>query len=139
MMPNFLSDTMPKDFWPSHTAGTNYTEEEYQDLIKRYYGYYHHEFDVYFDNIIRINYVDAWFKSKGIECRHLFGEHEWNNPTLKINKGYFNKFMLSSVKIKTFNYKKHFKIDDALDRPRPHPGPASHKFFAHNIKKWFKL
>jgi hypothetical protein len=47
--------------------------------------------------------------------------------------------MLSSVKIKTFNFKKDFHIDDALDYPNPHPGIGSHKLFAHNIKKWFKL
>ncbi len=139
MMPNFLSDTMPKDFWKWHTKNINRDEKEFQNLIKNYYGYFHHEFDVYFDNIIRLNYVNSWLRSKGIECRHLFGEHEWNNDTLKRNKSYFNKYMMPDVKIKTFNYRKEFHIDDALDKPQPHPGMASHKLFAHNIKKWFKL
>jgi|TARA_X000000950_G_scaffold55224_1_gene66081 hypothetical protein len=139
MMPNFLSDIMPKDFWQSHSQNSSFNPKEYKEIIKMYYGYYHHEFDVYFNNIIKLNYVDTWLKSKGIECRHVFGEHEWNNETLKINKGYFNKYMLSSVKIKTFNFKKDFHIDDALDYPNPHPGIGSHKLFAHNIKKWFKL
>ena len=139
MLPNFISDSMPKNFWKYHTVGTNFNEAEYKDFIKRHYGYYHNDFDVYFDNIIRLNYANSWLKSKGIECVHLFGEHEWNNDTMKKNKRYFNKYMMSDVKIKTFNYSKDFHIDNALDYPNPHPGMSSHKLFAHNIKKWFKL
>ena len=49
---------MPKDFWKYLILGTSFNEAEYKDLIKRHYGYYLNDFDVYFDNIIRLNYVN---------------------------------------------------------------------------------
>ena len=42
-----------------------------------------------------------------------------------------------NLNIKTFNWRKDFNIDDALDVPHPHPGLKSHSLFADNIKGWF--
>ncbi|MBR19554.1 MAG: hypothetical protein CMA64_05360 [Euryarchaeota archaeon] len=139
MIPNFLSNKMPKDFWYNHSSNSNFTPQEYKDFIKRHYEYYHHDFDVYFDQVIRMGYIDAWLKSKGVtQVLHLFFEKEWTE-TLSKEKKYFNKYMMDDMKVKTFNFSKHFKIDDALDKPTPHPGIGSHRFFAKNIQKWFKL
>lgn len=139
MMPAFLSaEAMPQQFWDWQKQQGDV--EEFKRKTLTWFSDFHFDFDVYWEQVVRMNYVDAWFRSKGIECRHLFGEHEWNKKELgSDNKKYFNKYMLKDIKVKTFHYQKDFHIDDALDKPYPHPGMASHKHFAHNIKKWFKL
>ena len=38
---------------------------------------------------------------------------------------------------KEFVYILDIKLDDALDIPKPHPGPNSHALMATNIQRWF--
>ena len=134
MMPHFINKEMPDSFWAFHGAEAN----ELKRKIKSYYGDFHEEFDTYFDQMIRMNYVHSWLKDKGIQNIHIFAEH-LKPQGLNQHKRFFNNFMIRDIRARVYSYKKDFKIDDALDRPIPHPGPASHKFFAHNIIKWFKL
>ena len=51
-------------------------------------------------------------------------------------KKYFNDFMIDNIHAKTFNWRKDFKIDDALDKPDPHPGLRSHVHLSNFIKGW---
>ncbi len=136
MMPHFINKEMPRAFWAS--IGNESDGDEFKRKIKSYYGDFHEEFDVYFDQMIRMNYIHSWLKDKGIQNIHIFAEH-LKPQGLNQHKRFFNNFMIRDIRAKVYSYKKDFKIDDALDRPIPHPGPASHKFFAHNIIKWFKL
>lgn len=126
MLPAFIKQDMPLAFWKKHDR----EKDEFTNLVKTYYENYYEEYDVMFDQAVRMNYVHSFLKDKGIKSIHLVVEHE-------IKDKYFKKFNLSGINIKPFNWKKHFKIDDALDYPRPHPGPMSHAHFAYNINQWF--
>ena len=126
MLPAFIKQDMPLAFWKHH----NRDKDEFAHLVKIYYENYYEEYDVTFDQAVRMNYVHSFLKDKGIKSIHLVAEHELKNE-------YFKKFNLSGINIKTFNWKKHFNIDDALDHPHPHPGPKSHEYFAYNINQWF--
>ena len=44
--------------------------------------------------------------------------------------------MIDNIHAKTFNWRKDFKIDDALDKPDPHPGLRSHVHLSNFIKGW---
>ena len=136
MMPQHLGD-MPDAFWEGQRQRGEIKEFKRKTLA--YYSDFHSDFDVYFDQVIRMGYIDAWLKSKGItQVRHLFFDKEWIDKLSK-EKKYFNKYIMDDMKVKTFNYSKHFKIDNALDKPHPHPGIGSHRLFAMNIQKRFKL
>lgn len=126
MFPAMIKKEMPLAFWKQHYR----EKDELTNLVKTYYENYYEEYDVTFDQIVRINFVHSFLNDKGIRNIHLVMEHELTNE-------YFKKFNLSGINIKKFNWKKHYWIDDALDKPRPHPGPESHKLFAYNINKWF--
>ena len=129
MLPHMYdSDRLPKSFWIWHGG----EKSELQQKVKIYYEDFYEEFDAKFDQMIRINYIHAFLKNKGVKSFHLIPEHE-----LKNNKDYFNKFNLDNLNIKTFNWRKDFNIDYALDVPHPHPGLKSHSLFADNIKGWF--
>ena len=99
MMPGILQDRMPKKFFEYHGGGIKENRPspmKMREMVETYYMDYHSDFDVYFDNIIRINYVNSWLKEKGIESRHVFMEHEWNRPAVFENKRYFNRFTICS-------------------------------------------
>lgn len=132
IMPAFIHREMPRAFWDWHGA----EQDEFKRLTKSYYADFHEDFDVYFDQMIRMNYIHSWLKDKGIQNIHMFAEH-LKPYGLNEHKRYFNNFNVRDIRAKVFTWHKEFAIDKALDKPAPHPGPASHKFFAHNIKKWF--
>lgn len=126
MLPSFIKKDMPLAFWKNHSSN----KDEFAYLVKTYYENYYEEYDMMFDQAVRMNFAHSFLKDKGIKSIHLVAEHE-----LKDN--YFKKFNSTDIIIKKFNWKKHFKIDDALDYPFPHPGPKSHEWFAYNINEWF--
>ena len=126
MLPAFIQKDMPLAFWKNHSSN----KDEFTNLVKTYYENYYEEYDVTFDQVIRMNFVHSFLKDQGILSIHLVAEHELKDK-------YFKKFNSSDITIKKFNWKKHFVIDDALDYPHPHPGPKSHEYFAYNINQWF--
>ena len=81
--------------------------------------------------MIRMNFVYAFLKNKGIKSFHVQSRQH------ATDSNYFDKFLLKNLNFKYFNYKKEFFIDDALDIPKPHPGPRSHALMATNIQHWF--
>mgnify|MGYP001185830950 FL=1 len=114
-----------------HIIQRGVDKDDFMRKVKSYYEDFYEEFDSIFDQTIRMNYIHAFLKSKGILNFHLIQEHSWGD-----HKKYFNKFMIDNIHAKTFNWKKDFKIDDALDKPDPHPGLASHVHLSNFIKEW---
>ena len=78
-----------------------------------------------------MNFVHAFLKNKGIKSFHVHSEHH------RLDINYFKKFNVRDLNLKYFNWKNNFHIDDALDIPKPHPGPRSHALMATNIQRWF--
>ena len=68
-----------------------------------------HDFDVCFNNVSIINYVPAYLKSKNV--RSLIHMLIWYSQE---HKKYFNKMMINDIRLKTFDWKTDFFIDDAL-------------------------
>ena len=119
----------PKVWWQWHSNGD---VDDFKRKIKTYYEDFYQEFDAIFDQMIRMNYIHAFLSNKGIKNFHLLSEHSFGE-----HKSYFNKFMIDTIKCKTFNWKDDFHIDDAADKPQPHPGLLSHSTFATKIKDWY--
>jgi len=109
-----------------------YSEEQSLDKVKLYYGFYHEDFDACFDNFIQISLVHHFLKNKNITSYHIYDKRD----NTKDNE-YFDNHLLDGVNIKAYNWYEDFHIDDALDKPYPHPGVNSHKLLAENIKEWF--
>ncbi len=129
MLPAFIKQNMPLTFWRRHKS----EKTEFIKTVKTYYENYYEQFDTIFDQLIRINYVHGYLKNKGIKSFHVFPEHE----IPKKHKEYFDNFYVKNVNLKNFIWETNFYIDEALDKPNPHPGHNSHALFAANLKKWF--
>ena len=125
MLPGFLDDRMPKRFWHNKEEGP------FKKIIKTYYETYHEGWNATLNQMIRMNFVHAFLKSKGIQSFHLQIAHHHTDPN------YFKKFNVRDLNLKYFNWGDDFCIDDALDVPNPHPGPNSHALLATNIRRWF--
>ena len=129
MLPGFLDNRMPGTFW--HDKNKDY----FKKTVTTYYEDYHQDWNATLNQMIRMNFVHAFLKNKGIKSFHVQARHHTiENAT---DSNYFDKFLLNNLNFKYFNYKKDFKIDDALDIPKPHPGPNSHSLMAINIRDWF--
>ena len=100
--------------------------------LKKMYKDYFEEWDSLFENLIRINFVHSYLKDRGIKSYHILSESQYHSE----NGDYFEDFNLKDINLKTFNWQEDFQIDDALDKPHPHPGLLSHKLIATNIQKW---
>lgn len=124
MLPGFLKDRMPETFW--HNKDKDYLKK----TITTYYEDYHEDYNACLNQMIRMNFVHAFLKSKGIQSFHLQPEH------YDIDPKYFKKFNVRDLDLKKFNWDK-FHVDDALDVPNPHPGPNSHRLMAVNINNWY--
>ena len=130
LMPHFPKISFIAEYfakWHGAKDGT-----DLQKKSQLYFENFHEDFDVCFDQIIRINYVHAFLKNKGIKSFHLLPEHDYEN-----HKNYLKNLFLENANIKLFKWKKDFKIDEALDKPHAHPGMKSHVLFANNINGWF--
>ena len=125
MLPGFLDDTMPGTFW------FDKDKNNFKKTITTYYENYHEDWNATLNQTIRMNFVHAFLKNKGIKSFHVHSE----GHRLDIN--YFKKFNVRDLNLKYFNWKNNFHIDDALDIPKPHPGPRSHALMATNIQHWF--
>tara|TARA_X000001036_G_scaffold437977_1_gene484630 strand:+ start:834 stop:1526 length:693 start_codon:yes stop_codon:yes gene_type:complete len=125
MLPGFLNDYMPKTFW--HDKNKDY----FKKIVTTYYEDYHEDWNATLNQTIRMNYVHAFLKNKGIKSFQVQSRH------YSTDEHYFKKFNLNNLNFKYFNYKTQFFIDEALDKPNPHPGPKSHKLMAINIRDWF--
>ena len=125
MLPGFLDDHMPRTFW------FNKDKNNFKKKVITYYEDYHEDWNATLNQMIRMNFVYAFLKNKGIKSFHVQSKQH------AIDSYYFDKFSLNNLNFKYFNYKTDFFIDDALDVPNPHPGPNSHKLMAVNIRDWF--
>ena len=125
MLPGFLDDTMPGTFW------FDKDKNNFKKTITTYYENYHEDWNATLNQTIRMNFVHAFLKSKGIQSFHLQIAHHHTDPN------YFKKFNVRDLNLKYFNWGNDFCIDDALDVPNPHPGPNSHALLATNIRRWF--
>ena len=125
MLPGFLDDTMPGTFW------FDKDKNNFKKTITTYYENYHEDWNATLNQTIRMNFVHAFLKSKGIQSFHVHSEHH------RLDINYFKKFNIRDLNLKYFNWKNNFHIDDALDIPKPHPGPRSHALMATNIQRWF--
>ena len=125
MLPGFLDDTMPGTFW------FDKDKNEFKKTITTYYENYHEDWNATLNQTIRMNFVHAFLKNKGIKSFHVHSEHH------RLDINYFKKFNVRDLNLKYFNWKNNFHIDDALDIPKPHPGPRSHALMATNIQRWF--
>ena len=105
--------------------------DAFKKHVGTYYETFHEDWNATLNQMIRMNFVHAFLKNKGIKSFHLQAEHYDVDPK------YFKKFHIRDLQFKKFNWKNNFKIDDALDVPNPHPGPNSHKLMATNIQRWF--
>ena len=124
MLPGFLSAGMPKDFWWDK-------EDTFKKDVTTYYETFHEDWNATLNQMIRMNFVHAFLKSKGIQSFHLQIAHHHTDPN------YFKKFNVRDLNLKYFNWGNDFCIDDALDVPNPHPGPKSHALIATNLRRWF--
>ena len=124
MLPGFLSAGMPKDFWWDK-------EDTFKKDVTTYYETFHEDWNATLNQMIRMNFVHAFLKSKGIQSFHVYCEHYHEDFN------YFKKFNVRDLNLKRFNWSDHFHIDDALDVPNPHPGPKSHALIATNLRRWF--
>ena len=125
MLPGFLDDTMPGTFW------FDKDKNDFKKTITTYYENYHEDWNATLNQTIRMNFVHAFLKNKGIKSFHVHSEHH------RLDINYFKKFNVRDLNLKYFNWKNNFHIDDALDIPKPHPGPRSHALMATNIQRWF--
>jgi len=125
MLPGFLDDHMPRTFW------FNKDKNNFKKKVITYYEDYHEDWNATLNQMIRMNFVYAFLKNKGIKSFHVQSRQH------ATDSNYFDKFLLKNLDFKYFNYKKEFFIDDALDIPKPHPGPRSHALMATNIQHWF--
>jgi len=125
MLPGFLDDTMPGTFW------FDKDKNNFKKTVTTYYENYHEDWNATLNQTIRMNFVHAFLKNKGIKSFHVHSEHH------RLDINYFKKFNVRDLNLKYFNWKNNFHIDDALDVPNPHPGPNSHKLMATNIQRWF--
>jgi hypothetical protein len=125
MLPGFLDDTMPGTFW------FDKDKNDFKKTITTYYENYHEDWNATLNQTIRMNFVHAFLKNKGIKSFHVHSEHH------RLDINYFKKFNVRDLNLKYFNWKNSFHIDDALDIPKPHPGPRSHALMATNIQRWF--
>jgi hypothetical protein len=125
MLPGFLDDTMPGTFW------FDKDKNNFKKTITTYYENYHEDWNATLNQTIRMNFVHAFLKNKGIKNFHVHSEHH------RLDINYFKKFNVRDLNLKYFNWKNNFHIDDALDIPKPHPGPRSHALMATNIQRWF--
>jgi hypothetical protein len=125
MLPGFLDDTMPGTFW------FDKDKNDFKKTITTYYENYHEDWNATLNQTIRMNFVHAFLKNKGIKSFHVHSEHH------RLDINYFKKFNIRDLNLKYFNWKNSFHIDDALDIPKPHPGPRSHALMATNIQRWF--
>ena len=125
MLPGFLDDTMPGTFW------FDKDKNNFKKTITTYYENYHEDWNATLNQTIRMNFVHAFLKNKGIKSFHVHSEHH------RLDINYFKKFNVRDLNLKYFNWKNSFHIDDALDIPKPHPGPRSHALMATNIQRWF--
>ena len=125
MLPGFLDDTMPGTFW------FDKDKNNFKKTITTYYENYHEDWNATLNQTIRMNFVHAFLKNKGIKSFHVHSEHH------RLDINYFKKFNVRDLNLKYFNWKNNFHIDDALDIPKPHPGPRSHALMATNIQHWF--
>jgi|TARA_R110000803_G_C11983833_1_gene321078 hypothetical protein len=125
MLPGFLDDTMPGTFW------FDKDKNNFKKTITTYYENYHEDWNATLNQTIRMNFVHAFLKNKGIKSFHVHSEHH------RLDINYFKKFNVRDLNLKYFNWKNNFHIDDALDIPKPHPGPRSHALMATNIQRWF--
>ena len=124
MLPGFLNAGMPKDFWWDK-------EDTFKKDVTTYYETFHEDWNATLNQMIRMNFVHAFLKSKGIQSFHVYCEHYHEDFN------YFKKFNVRDLNLKRFNWSDHFHIDDALDVPNPHPGPKSHALIATNLRRWF--
>lgn len=125
MLPGFLDDTMPGTFW------FDKDKNNFKKTVTTYYENYHEDWNATLNQTIRMNFVHAFLKNKGIKSFHVHSEHH------RLDINYFKKFNVRDLNLKYFNWKNNFHIDDALDIPKPHPGPRSHALMATNIQRWF--
>ena len=125
MLPGFLDDTMPGTFW------FDKDKNDFKKTITTYYENYHEDWNATLNQTIRMNFVHAFLKNKGIKSFHVHSEHH------RLDINYFKKFNVRDLNLKRFNWSDHFHIDDALDVPNPHPGPKSHALIATNLRRWF--
>jgi hypothetical protein len=125
MLPGFLDDRMPGTFW------FDKDKNNFKKTVTTYYENYHEDWNATLNQMIRMNFVHAFLKNKGIKSFHVQSKQHATDSY------YFDKFSLNNLNFKYFNYKTDFFIDDALDVPNPHPGPNSHKLMAVNIRDWF--
>ena len=125
MLPGFLDDTMPGTFW------FDKDKNNFKKTITTYYENYHEDWNATLNQTIRMNFVHAFLKNKGIKSFHVHSEHH------RLDINYFKKFNVRDLNLKYFNWGNDFCIDDALDVPNPHPGPNSHALLATNIRRWF--
>ena len=125
MLPGFLDDRMPGTFW------FDKDKNNFKKTITTYYENYHEDWNATLNQTIRMNFVHAFLKNKGIKSFHVHSEHH------RLDINYFKKFNVRDLNLKYFNWKNNFHIDDALDIPKPHPGPRSHALMATNIQRWF--
>ena len=133
MLPGLL-DNMPRSFWKNIKNHDGYFPNDadaFKKHVGTYYETFHEDWNATLNQMIRMNFVHAFLKNKGIKSFHLQAEHYDVDPK------YFKKFHIRDLQFKKFNWKNNFKIDDALDVPNPHPGPNSHKLMATNIQRWF--
>ena len=124
MLPGFLSDDMPEGFWKNK-------KQSLKNHVETYYENYHEDWNATLNQTIRMNYAHAFLKNKGIKSFHV------QSMQHSTDEHYFKKFKLNNLNFKYFNYKTQFFIDEALDKPKPHPGPKSHQLMAVNIRDWF--
>ena len=125
MLPGFLDDSMPGSFW------FDKEKNKFKRTLTTYYENYHEDWNATLNQMIRMNFVHAFLKNKGIKSFHVQADH------YDVDPAYFKKFFLKNLNLKYFNFKQEFFIDEALDKPKPHPGPNSHKLMATNIQRWF--
>ncbi len=132
MVPSMLTKSMPRPFWKNREMD-GFQKDKFLNLVKTYYKDYFEEWDSLFENLIRINFVHSYLKDRGIKSYHILSESQYHSES----GDYFADFNLKDINLKTFNWQEDFQIDDALDKPHPHPGLLSHKLIATNIQKWF--
>jgi hypothetical protein len=125
-MPAFIDKKMEPSFWK--WISTKMEVSQFKKNVENYFTEFYEEFDARYDQVVRMNYIDTYLKSKGLDAYHLIIDTELN-----VNE--FKHMLLPNLNYKVFQYETHFKIDVALDNN--HPGVTSHKFFATRIRKWF--
>lgn len=124
MVPQMIEGGMSSGFF----TNIDLEKKDFENRVKTFYEDYYEDYDFQFEQIIRMNYVHSYMKSKKVKSYHLIVKSE-------IDMNDWTHLCLPDLKCKDFHWRPYFYIDSGLDGM--HPGVSSHKNFALNIKKWF--